>query len=67
MEDERPDLAAHTSPEGTVTLLFSDIEGSTAANERLGDRQWMEILRAHNQIVRDEVATLRWLRGEVAG
>ncbi|HZQ77762.1 MAG TPA: AAA family ATPase [Acidimicrobiia bacterium] len=56
VEDERPDLAAHTSPEGTVTLLFSDIEGSTAANERLGDQRWMQVLRAHNQIVRVEIA-----------
>jgi predicted ATPase/serine/threonine protein kinase/class 3 adenylate cyclase len=56
VEDERPDLAPLTSPEGTVTLLFSDIEGSTAANERLGDQRWMEVLRAHNQIVREEVA-----------
>ncbi len=56
VEDERPDLAPHTSPEGTVTLLFSDIEGSTAANERLGDQRWMSILRVHNQIIREEVA-----------
>ena len=57
VEEERPDLAPPTRrPEGTVTLLFSDIEGSTAANERLGDRRWMEVLRAHNQIVRQEVA-----------
>ncbi|HZI39129.1 MAG TPA: adenylate/guanylate cyclase domain-containing protein, partial [Acidimicrobiia bacterium] len=56
VDEERPDLAPLTSPEGTVTLLFSDIEGSTAANERLGDQRWMEVLRAHNQIVREEVA-----------
>jgi predicted ATPase/class 3 adenylate cyclase len=56
VDQERPNLAPLTSPEGTVTLLFSDIEGSTAANERLGDRRWMEVLRAHNQIVREEVA-----------
>jgi class 3 adenylate cyclase len=56
VESERPDLAPLTSPEGTVTLLFSDIEGSTAANERLGDRRWMEVLHAHNLIVREEVA-----------
>jgi predicted ATPase/class 3 adenylate cyclase len=56
VDDERPDLAPLTSPEGTVTLLFSDIEGSTAANERLGDQRWMEILRMHNQIFRDGVA-----------
>jgi class 3 adenylate cyclase/tetratricopeptide (TPR) repeat protein len=56
---ERPDLSAHASPEGTVTILFSDIEGSTAANERLGDRRWLEVLRAHNRIVRREVAAQR--------
>jgi class 3 adenylate cyclase len=56
---ERPDLTAHASPEGTVTILFSDIEGSTAANERLGDRRWLEVLRAHNRIVRREVAAQR--------
>jgi class 3 adenylate cyclase len=53
--EERPDLAAHASPEGTVTLLFSDIEGSTAANERLGDQRWLELLHDHNRIVREEV------------
>jgi class 3 adenylate cyclase len=56
---ERPDLTAHASPEGTVTILFSDIEGSTAANERLGDRRWLDVLRAHNRIVRREVAAQR--------
>lgn len=56
---ERPDLASHASPEGTVTILFSDIEGSTAANERLGDRRWLEVLRAHNRIVRDQVEAQR--------
>ena len=54
--DERPDLADHAAPDGTVTLLFSDIEGSTAANERLGDRRWLEVLHAHNDLVRAEVA-----------
>ncbi|HEV8625961.1 MAG TPA: protein kinase [Acidimicrobiia bacterium] len=54
--EEQPDLRPHASPEGTVTLLFSDIEGSTAANERLGDQRWLEILHLHNRIVRDQVA-----------
>jgi class 3 adenylate cyclase len=53
--EEEPDLRPHASPEGTVTLLFSDIEGSTAANERLGDQRWLEILHVHNRIVRDQV------------
>jgi class 3 adenylate cyclase len=54
--EEQPDLRPHASPEGTVTLLFSDIEGSTAANERLGDQRWLEVLHLHNRIVRDQVA-----------
>jgi eukaryotic-like serine/threonine-protein kinase len=52
VEDERPDLASATAPDGTVTILFTDIEGSTELNERLGDRRWLELLRGHNAIVR---------------
>ncbi len=52
---ERPDLVPHAAPDGTVTLLFSDIEGSTAANERLGDRRWLEVLQTHNRIIREQV------------
>jgi class 3 adenylate cyclase len=53
---ERPDLRTHAAPDGTVTLLFTDIEGSTPVNERLGDQRWMGILRVHNAIVRDAIA-----------
>src|SRR4051812_1805493 len=52
---ERPTLRPAAAPDGTVTILFSDIEGSTALNERLGDTRWLELLREHNRIVRDEV------------
>jgi eukaryotic-like serine/threonine-protein kinase len=56
VQRERPDLRGHTAPDGTVTILFSDIEGSTAMTERLGDRRAQEVLRAHNAIVREHVA-----------
>jgi class 3 adenylate cyclase len=39
-------------PSGTVTFVFTDIEGSTALLKRLGDR-YPELLAAHRQIVRD--------------
>jgi class 3 adenylate cyclase len=52
VEGEPLDLGEHTSPDGAITLLFSDIEGSTALNERFGDRRWFEILRDHNAVVR---------------
>jgi predicted ATPase/class 3 adenylate cyclase len=38
-------------PTGTVTFLFSDIEGSTHLAERLGDG-WPALLAAHREIVR---------------
>lgn len=44
------------APEGTVTILFSDIEGSTELTERLGDHQAAGIVVAHNEIVRSQVA-----------
>ncbi len=55
VQSEQPDLRPHAAPDGTVTLMFTDIEGSTAMNERLGDQRWMELLRAHNAIVREQL------------
>ena len=52
---EQPSLRPASAPDGTVTILFSDIEGSTALNDRLGDVRWLELLRAHNQVVREHV------------
>jgi class 3 adenylate cyclase len=53
---EKPDLQSHAAPDGTVTILFSDIESSTEMTERLGDQRWMELLSEHNAIVREQVA-----------
>jgi predicted ATPase/class 3 adenylate cyclase len=39
-------------PSGTVTLLFTDIEGSTTLAEGLGER-WPAMLADHNRILRD--------------
>jgi eukaryotic-like serine/threonine-protein kinase len=52
---ERPSLRPAAAPDGTVTILFSDIEASTELNERLGDVRWLELLRAHHAIVREQV------------
>jgi class 3 adenylate cyclase len=41
--------------QGTVTILFTDIEDSVALTERLGDRRWLEVLREHNALVREQV------------
>ena len=54
---EGPDLAAQAAPDGTVTILFSDIEGFTEMTERLGDRQAQQILLGHHLTVRHQVAS----------
>lgn len=54
-----------TSSEGSMTasgtFLFTDIVGSTALAEEVGDARWARVLRAHNAIVR---AAIRLHRGE---
>jgi class 3 adenylate cyclase len=55
VSEERPDLRAQAAPDGTVTMLFTDIENSTVLTERLGDTEWLEVLRKHNGIVRKQV------------
>jgi adenylate cyclase len=44
------------APDGTITLLFSDIARSTRLNRRLGDGQFTALLRAHDDVVREIVA-----------
>src|ERR687887_469056 len=45
-------------PSGTVTLLFSDIEGSTRLLQRTGDA-YAELLAEHRRILREAFATHR--------
>ncbi len=51
VEAERPDLGAFAATDGTVTIVFTDIVGSTELTTTLGDQAWLAILRAHNEIV----------------
>jgi class 3 adenylate cyclase len=52
---ERPSLPRAAAPDGTVTLLFSDIAASTELNDELGDVRWLELLRAHHALIRRQV------------
>ncbi len=49
-EVERPDLAKVTR-DGRVVIMFSDIEESTALNERIGDRAWVKLIGSHDKLV----------------
>jgi class 3 adenylate cyclase len=55
VESDRPDLQPHMAPNGTVTLLFTDIQDSTGLTVRLGDQRWLEVLRAHHALVREKL------------
>jgi class 3 adenylate cyclase len=54
---EGEEAAAGPAPSGLVTILFTDVEGSTALTQRLGDVKAQELLRTHNRIVRDALKT----------
>ena len=56
VQQQRPDLSSHASPDGTVTLMFSDMEDFTGMTERLGDVEADRVVQAHNQIVRELTA-----------
>jgi class 3 adenylate cyclase len=43
-------------PDGTVSILVTDIVGSTALAARLGDQRWLGVLQSHNALVREQLA-----------
>jgi len=50
-----------------VTLLFSDIVGSTATIERIGDKAWRDLLFAHNAAMREQIAHHRGREFDTSG
>jgi class 3 adenylate cyclase/DNA-binding NarL/FixJ family response regulator len=48
---------APSLPTGTVTFLFSDIEGSTRLLKQLGRERYGEVLRQHNEVLRSAFGT----------
>jgi len=53
-EGEEAEAAAEPSPAGAVhTILFTDVAGSTALTDRVGDAKARELLREHERTVRE--------------
>ena len=50
-----------------ATILFTDLVGSTAKAVELGDRAWRELLTAHNERVRRQLARFRGREVDTAG
>ncbi len=48
--------AGTAMPTGTVTVLFTDVEGSTRLLERLGAQAYAEVLEEHRRLLREAFA-----------
>jgi class 3 adenylate cyclase len=48
--------AAGMSADGSVTILFTDLESSTVLMESLGEERWLELLAWHDTIVKQQTA-----------
>lgn len=53
-----------TLPSGTVTFLFTDIEGSTALARSLGTERWHEVLTEHGRVMREALSDGHEIRVE---
>ena len=51
--EEIPGVREKTSPDGMLTIAFTDIEGSTEIMERLGEDRFVEMMIVHDRMVRD--------------
>ena len=56
-----------TVPSGTVTFLFSDIEGSTTLVQELESAEYRELLERHQRLLRDAFAAHRGIERGTEG
>lgn len=55
VQGDGPPLSAMAN-DGSITIVFTDIEGSVALMESLGEQRWLELLDWHNGVVRQQIA-----------
>lgn len=67
--DETIDLRAQTSPDGAVTLLFTDVSHTDEISRELGERRSADVFRDYDALVRKivEVFEGNVVRSEVDG
>ena len=51
-----PAYRHQTSPDGMMTIVFTDVEGSTELMERLGEEAWLKVILDHHKLVCGVVA-----------
>jgi len=55
LQDERPPVEG-MGADGSVAMVFTDIEGSTALMETLGEAKWLELVKWHDDAVKQQTA-----------
>jgi class 3 adenylate cyclase len=65
LEDDRE--RSSEAERALATVLFTDIVGATAAAAEFGDRRWRELLTAHHDRIRRELARYRGREVDTAG
>jgi adenylate cyclase len=55
VQDVSPPTAG-MSADGSVTIMFTDLEASTSLMESLGEQRWLELLEWHDSIVKHKTA-----------
>ena len=60
-------VASHDRDRFLATMLFTDVVGSTQHAARLGDDEWVALLRNHDAVVRTELARFRGVEVNTAG
>ena len=63
----RPKPAQDTAERRQVTVMFSDLVGSTALSARMDPEDLREVISAYQKCVAETVQPLRRVRGEVHG
>jgi class 3 adenylate cyclase len=59
--EQRAEIGRMAADDGTVTIMFTDIEGSTVLNSTLGDGRFVRLLAAHDELVETYVEKYRGL------
>jgi class 3 adenylate cyclase len=55
-EPLRAERTVAAAPTGVVTIVCTDIVGSTRLADTLGDQRWRDLLGSHNTVVREHLA-----------
>src|SRR3954454_1855114 len=60
-------MARPRLPDGTVTFVFTDIEGSTRLIEALGEEGYVEALAEHRRLLRGAFSARGGVQGDTQG